>query len=170
VLLALVASSAMVLNFGAAESPEFERHSASIAASIPPAAAPALASEVTAPSRATAMSGVVSWAEAETPLVRGTAVAERDRAVNETTRAGHGLQPRLVIVSHPPGARVTVDGIGRGQTPISVDALSPGTRRIRVTLAGYRAADLTVPLRATGDTTVNIVLHPAGQREQPPQP
>ena len=168
VILALVVWSAMSLNFGAARSPEPESHSAPIGASSP-SATPAVASELTAPSRATATSGVAS-AEAETPFARGTAVAELDRAVNETSQARQGLQPRLVIVSDPAGARVTVDGIGRGQTPIFIDALSHGTRHIRVTLAGYLAEDLTVPLRATGDTTVNIVLDPAGQPEPPPKP
>ncbi len=168
-ILALVAWSGIFLNFGAARSLELESPSAPIGAPSPPAA-PAVAPEVAAPSRATATSGVASSAEAEMPFVRGTAVAELDRAVNETSQARQGLQPRLVIVSDPAGARVTVDGIGRGQTPIFIDALSPGTRRIRVTLAGYLAEDLTVPLRATGDTTVNIVLDPAGQPEPPPKP
>ena len=169
VILALVAWSAMFLNFGAARSLELNSDSAPIGAPSPPAA-PAVAKEGTAPSRATATSGVASAAEAGTPLVRAPAVAELDRAVNETAQARHGFPPRLVIVSDPAGARVTVDGIGRGLTPISVNELSPGARRIRVTLAGYRAEDLTVPLRATGDTTVKIVLHPAGQPQPPPKP
>jgi cytoskeleton protein RodZ len=170
VILALVAWSAMFLNFSsAARSLELESQSAPIGASSPPAA-PVVASEVTAPSRATATSGVASSAEAGPPLVRGTRVMPPDRAVNETAQARQGFPPRLVIVSDPAGARLTVDGIGRGLTPISVNELSPGARRIRVTLAGYRAADLTVPLRATGDTTVKIVLHPAGQPEPPPKP
>jgi Helix-turn-helix domain/PEGA domain len=169
VILALVAWSAMFLNFGVVRSSELGSHSARIGASSPPAA-PAVASEVTTLSRATATSGVASSAEAETPLVRGTSVAQLDEGVNEGAQARHGFPPRLVIVSDPVGARVTVDGIGRGKTPVFVNELSPGTRRIRVTLAGYRAADLTVPLRATGDTSVNIVLHPAGQPESPPKP
>jgi cytoskeleton protein RodZ len=169
VILALVAWSAMFLNSSAARSSELERHSEPIGDSRPPAA-PAVASEMTASSGARAPTGVASSAQANTPVAGGTALAQVDRAVNGTTPGSHGLQPRLVIVSDPAGARVTVDGIGRGQTPISVDALPPGTRRIRVTLAGYRAADLTVPVRSTGDTAINIVLHPAGEPEPSRKP
>jgi transcriptional regulator with XRE-family HTH domain len=168
VILALVAWSAMFLDFSsAARSLELESESAPIGAPSSPAA-PAVASEVTAPSRARATSGVASAVGAG--IVRTTPVAQPDQAVNETAQARHDFPPRLVIVSDPVGARVTVDGIGRGLTPLFVNELSPGARRIRVTLAGYRAADVTVPLRATGDTTVNIVLHPTGQPEPPPKP
>jgi cytoskeletal protein RodZ len=158
-ILVLVAWAAMAPNSGATRPLERESQNSPIGAPSPPAAS-AVASGVTAPSRVTPTSGVASSAEAEPPAARGTAAAPPDRAVSEASQARQGFPPRLVIVSNPAGARVTVDGIGRGQTPASVNALSPGARRIRVTLAGYRAADLTVHLRATGDTTVNIALQP----------
>jgi cytoskeletal protein RodZ len=47
----------------------------------------------------------------------------------------------LVITSEPPGARVTVDGIGWGITPVTVRHLPPGTKHIRVTKDGYQGED-----------------------------
>ena len=67
----------------------------------------------------------------------------------------------LVIVTEPAGARVTVDGIGWGATPVTLRNLSAGTKQIRVTKDGYTAAvrvarvteqrrvTLTIPLRSS---------------------
>ena len=38
----------------------------------------------------------------------------------------------LVVTSQPPGARVTVDGIGWGSAPVSIRFLPAGSKRIRV--------------------------------------
>jgi len=55
----------------------------------------------------------------------------------------------LVITSEPPGARVTVDGIGWGFTPVTVRHLPPGAKRIRVTKEGYSSEEREV--RVAGD-------------------
>jgi cytoskeletal protein RodZ len=47
----------------------------------------------------------------------------------------------LLITSEPAGARVTVDGIGWGSTPVTIRHVSPGTRHIRVTKDGYQSED-----------------------------
>ncbi len=57
----------------------------------------------------------------------------------------------LTIVTEPAGARVTIDGMGRGTTPLTVAHLPFGLHRIRVTLDGYvgratgRAIDASAP-------------------------
>lgn len=43
----------------------------------------------------------------------------------------------LVVTTEPSGARVTVDGIGWGTSPITIRYLSPGDKRIRVSKEGY---------------------------------
>jgi cytoskeletal protein RodZ len=70
------------------------------------------------------------------------------------------LTTELVITSEPPGARVTVDGIGWGFTPVTIRHLPPGAKRVRVTKEGYsseerearvagdRLSKLHIPLRA----------------------
>jgi cytoskeletal protein RodZ len=51
------------------------------------------------------------------------------------------LITELLITSEPAGARVTVDGIGRGVTPVTIRHLPPGTRHIRVTKDGYQSEE-----------------------------
>ena len=52
--------------------------------------------------------------------------------------------PQLEIVSNPAGARVTINGIGRGETPITVRNLVAGEQRVRLTLEGYQSDERTV--------------------------
>jgi cytoskeletal protein RodZ len=71
-------------------------------------------------------------------------------------------ESRLVIITEPAGARVTVDGIGWGTTPVTIRHLPAGTKQIRVTKDGYTAAvrvarvpegrsvTLTIPLQSLG--------------------
>ena len=65
---------------------------------------------------------------------------------------------QLVIVTEPPGARVTVDGVGRGVTPLTLRGVSPGTRRVRVTKDGYTGAERVVTMAEDAGRTVRIPL------------
>lgn len=47
----------------------------------------------------------------------------------------------LVVSSQPEGARVTVDGIGWGATPVKIRYLQPGLKRIRVSSDGHASAE-----------------------------
>jgi serine/threonine-protein kinase len=69
--------------------------------------------------------------------------------------AGSG---QLVIVTEPPGARVTVDGFGRGVTPLTLRGLTPGARRVRVTKDGYTGAERVVSMAQDAGATVRIPL------------
>jgi cytoskeleton protein RodZ len=51
------------------------------------------------------------------------------------------VEGAIRIVSEPAGAQVTVNGIGRGQTPITVRHLGPGEKRLRISKEGYRSAE-----------------------------
>ena len=62
------------------------------------------------------------------------------------------VQPQtseLVVTSEPPGASVTVDGIGWGFTPVTIRHLPPGVKRIRVTKEGYSSEERET--RVAGD-------------------
>ncbi len=50
------------------------------------------------------------------------------------------IEGELMIVSTPPGARILVNGIGRGPTPARVRFLPPGSYTVRFLLPGYSAA------------------------------
>jgi cytoskeletal protein RodZ len=66
---------------------------------------------------------------------------------------------RLVITSNPAGARVTVDGIGWGVTPITIRHLPPGDKIVRVTKDGYVASERRVQLgNAEGMPSVRVTL------------
>jgi hypothetical protein len=59
----------------------------------------------------------------------------------------------LVVDTDPDGARVTVDGIGWGITPLAIRNLSFGDKRIRVTKDGYAPEERVVRM-AEDHTTV----------------
>lgn len=50
----------------------------------------------------------------------------------------------LVVESRPPGAAVMIDGKPRGTTPLTVDAMAPGTYRVTLSLVGYQPFATTV--------------------------
>ncbi len=52
----------------------------------------------------------------------------------------------LVVTSQPAGARVTVNGIGWGQTPITIRHVEFGPKRVRLTLQGYISQERVVSL------------------------
>ena len=64
-----------------------------------------------------------------------------------------GLEPQLTVITEPVGARVTVDGVGWGITPVTIRHLAPGTKRVRVTRDGYRAEERLIQVEAGGRTT-----------------
>jgi cytoskeletal protein RodZ len=53
----------------------------------------------------------------------------------------------LEITSEPAGARVTVNGIGRGTTPVRVQFLPPGAYTIRFVLPGHTSVTLQATIR-----------------------
>ena len=65
----------------------------------------------------------------------------------------------LTIVTEPAGARVTIDGMGRGTTPLTVAHLPFGLHRIRVTLDGHLGEQRVARIDATRPTeTLTISL------------
>jgi hypothetical protein len=72
------------------------------------------------------------------------------------------MSASMTVRSTPAGARVTVNGIGWGETPVTIHNLPPGQKVVRVTKEGYesqqriisvpedrRAADVRVTLLAS---------------------
>jgi hypothetical protein len=70
------------------------------------------------------------------------------------------VRPGLIrIVTEPPGARVTVNGVGRGVTPLTIRHLPPGAKRVRVTKDGYAGVERVISLAEDGPgQTVRIPL------------
>ncbi len=65
--------------------------------------------------------------------------------------AAAARQPsRVDVTSQPAGARVVVDGEGRGTTPLQIFDLAPGAHVFHVEAPGFRAADAVVKLEGEG--------------------
>jgi cytoskeletal protein RodZ len=94
-----------------------------------------------------------------TPLV-----AVQDVGVPEVPRESTTAPAvtELVITTDPVDARVVVNGIGWGSTPIAIQHLAPGEKRLRVTKDGYMAVERITRVVADRSTTVNIQLQPNG--------
>jgi cytoskeletal protein RodZ len=86
------------------------------------------------------------------PRIDAAAPAEVPTPVPVVTEAA------LVVSSQPAGARVTVNGIGWGTTPVTIRHLDPGAKRVRLTMDGYASTERTVVLGDTGRSAVNVRL------------
>jgi hypothetical protein len=68
--------------------------------------------------------------------------------------------PVLEIVTEPAGARVTIDGVGWGVTPVTIRYLSPGSKQLRVTSDGFATEQRVIRFSADQPrTSVRIELH-----------
>jgi hypothetical protein len=74
------------------------------------------------------------------------------------------VEGTLVVVSDPPEAFVTVNGIGRGKTPVTVEFLAFGSYAIRVVQPGYQVSQERVTLDSENPRkTVKVTLRPVEQ-------
>jgi hypothetical protein len=84
----------------------------------------------------------------------------------QPARAATAGTPALVVISQPEGARVTINGLGYGSTPLTVAGLPPGTKRLRISKAGYTSEERIVG----ADTTRAGVTLRITMREDPGPP
>ena len=90
-----------------------------------------------------------------TPAVVASANGAPPTATGVKPPASHAL----TVTSAPLGARVLVDGIGWGRTPVTIRHVAPGDRRVRVVLDGFVSDERRVRMSATRDeTTVHVEL------------
>ena len=73
-------------------------------------------------------------------------------------RVPPGPVSALVIATEPAGARVTVNGIGWGTTPVTIRYLPSGEKRIRVSKEGYAAEERVVTVAEGRQMTLDIPL------------
>ena len=67
----------------------------------------------------------------------------------------------LVVTTQPEGARVTVNGIGWGSSPATIQYLAPGQKRIRVSKEGYVAVERVLQVDGGRRHTLDIRLERA---------
>ena len=98
-------------------------------------------------------------AEPSPPAVEDVQASEAEARTQFTTTTP--ASTALVVITEPREARVAVNGIGWGSTPITIQHLSPGDKRIRVTKDGYQAVERVIRVDEDQSTIVNIQLEPA---------
>ena len=129
-------------------------------ATAPPAPAPADIST----SHRSAPVAVARDAVAATSGISGsnTAVVPREPVSAIAAPAEqHTFEPQLEVVTNPAGARVTVDGVGWGVTPIRIRFLPPGYKHVRVTRDGFAAQERVIDLTTDRpQTSVRMTLRP----------
>ena len=93
------------------------------------------------------------------------ASAASDITASDTSTPPSPLDAGLTITSEPAGARVTVDGIARGVTPVTVQHLLPGDRRVRVTLTDFAAVERHVRMPDDrSSTSLHVILTATPER------
>jgi len=89
-------------------------------------------------------------------------VASGDLATASQQPKAAAADPVLEIVTEPAGARVTIDGVGWGVTPVAIRYLSPGSKQLRVTSDGFATEQRVIRFSADQPrTSVRIELHQA---------
>jgi transcriptional regulator with XRE-family HTH domain len=105
--------------------------------------------------------GRVTATAANAGIVGTAARSAVQHAIDTTTQPEESIEGRLRVTSNVPGARVTVNGIGWGSTPLVIRYLPPGPKRIRATMDGYRSVERTVELTPErSDLAVRLELRP----------
>ena len=102
-----------------------------------------------------------------TPLVAESTPPAAVQDVGTREADAHTQSPaapavtELVITTDPVDARVVVNGVGWGSSPITIQHLAPGEKRLRVTKDGYMAVEHVTHVVSDRSTTVNIQLQPS---------
>jgi PEGA domain len=83
--------------------------------------------------------------------------------------AGPAAPPAgLVVITQPEGARVTINGVGWGVTPLTIGHLPPGAKRVRITKPGYGSEERLVatdPERPAA--TLRIAMRRVANKRKP---
>jgi cytoskeleton protein RodZ len=125
---------------------------------VVPASAAAPAADDEAALRDASSTSPITTPESR-PAVAGDAVLRPARVASTETIVPAVNDLALTVTSSPTGARVLVDGIGYGPTPITIRHLRPGERRVRLVLDGYVSVEQRLRLTPTRPATLDVTLH-----------
>jgi cytoskeletal protein RodZ len=95
---------------------------------------------------------------ASPPAVDAVPTAGSIAASDGRTALTANTLSELIVSTEPTGARVTVNGIGWGISPVTIRHLPPGTKRIRVTKDGFISEERVRHVNDGGSTMVDIRL------------
>ena len=100
-------------------------------------------------------------------IVQSPPAPSAPTAPSEPPARTRALDPVLRITSDPAGARVTVNGVGWGSTPVAIRNLPAGPKTIRVTKEGYVADERVVSLSGASPISVQLRLRRIPDRPTP---
>lgn len=120
---------------------------------IPQAAAATVPSEVPSPPAVTPAAPTVE-------TVVETAAEPVEAPLSLAAALAAPSPTELVIRTEPDGARVTVNGIGWGESPITIRHIEPGEQHIRVTMDGFTATERSIVIDEGHQEAVDIGLNP----------
>lgn len=100
----------------------------------------------------------VDLAPAKTDLAASAPAPQSTTLAPSIEQPPARVPPGLVIATEPAGARVTVNGIGWGTTPVTIRYLPSGEKRIRVSKEGYAAEERVVKVDEGRQMTLDIPL------------
>jgi hypothetical protein len=98
------------------------------------------------------------YTPASAPLLQTVRNAAPAAAPAPAPPPASGTEGRLAITTQPVGARVTLDGKAVGQTPLTLDTVSPGRHVITVTAPSGAAAKRTIRIEAGKTATIDLPL------------
>ena len=111
---------------------------------------------VVAPAAATPVATPVA-VRVETAVAAPVAPAE----VTTEVAAPSGTVTQLVVRTEPAGARVTVNGIGWGVSPVTIRHLPPGTKHIRITKEGFASTERVLTIDTGQRQAIDFQLNGA---------
>ena len=121
-----------------------------------------------APTPKAAPVAVIQPVSPSTPsIVQSPPAPSAPTAPSEPPARTRALDPVLRITSDPAGARVTVNGVGWGSTPVAIRNLPPGPKTIRVTREGYATDERVISLSAASPSAVQLRLRRIPDRPTP---
>jgi hypothetical protein len=98
------------------------------------------------------------YAPASAPLLKTVRNAAPAIAPAPTPPPASSSDGHLAVVTQPAGARVTLDGKAVGETPLTLDTVSPGRHVIVVTAPSGASAKRTVRIEAGKTATIELAL------------
>jgi transcriptional regulator with XRE-family HTH domain len=103
-------------------------------------------------------------AEVAATTGEGAPASDIQLASHEAAPPPAPVENTLRVTSAPAGARVTVNGIGWGSTPLTIRYLPSGKKTVRVTKDGFESAETTITLAEDGPASVSLNLEALGGR------
>ncbi|MBO6937811.1 MAG: protein kinase [Deltaproteobacteria bacterium] len=89
---------------------------------------------------------------------------------SDTAPAPRPTGPTTHLVSEPPGAEVTLDGVVLGNTPLDVRLPLEGSQMLRLTLPDHFPVEHTIDAASPGEWSVTLRHRPAPRRARATEP